>query len=99
MADQSEQVEKSIQRGILSLQSSQNHMQSVASVLAQSNESVEGVNRGVDGITASVNEQKRASQEIAHNVENIAVMAESNNASIMRTVQAGKGYGETCRQS
>jgi methyl-accepting chemotaxis protein len=90
LADQSEQVEKSIQRGILSLQSSQSHMQSVASVLAQSNESVEGVNRGVDGITASVNEQKQASQEIAHNVENIAAMAESNNASIMRTVQAAK---------
>ena len=90
LADQSEQVEKSIQRGILSLQSSQNHMQSVASVLAQANESVEGVNRGVDGITASVNEQKRASQEIAHNVENIAAMAESNNVSIMRTVQEAK---------
>ena len=90
LADQSEQVEKSIQRGILSLQSSQSHMQSVASVLAQANESVEGVNRGVDGITASVNEQKRASQEIAHNVENIAAMAESNNVSIMRTVQEAK---------
>ena len=90
LADQSEQVEKNIQSGIQSLQSSQSHMQSVASVLAQSNESVEGVNRGVDGITASVNEQKRASQEIARNVENIAAMAESNNASIMRTVQAAK---------
>ena len=90
LSDQSEQVEKSIQQGILSLQSSQAHMQSVASVLAQSSESVEGVNRGVDGITASVNEQKRASQEIAHNVENIATMAESNNASIMGTVLAAK---------
>ena len=90
LADQSEQVEKSIQRGIQSLQSSQNHMQSVASVLAQANESVESVNRGVDGITASVNEQKRASHEIAQNVENIAAMAESNNTSIMRTVQAAK---------
>lgn len=90
LADQSEQVEKSIQRGIQSLQSSQNHMLSVSSVLAQSNQLVEGVNQGVDGITSSVNEQKRASQEIAHNVENIAIMAESNNASIMRTVQAAK---------
>jgi methyl-accepting chemotaxis protein len=90
LADQSDLVEKNIQRGIQSLQSSQTLMQSVASVLAQSNESVENVNRGVDGITASVNEQKRASQEIANNVENIATMAESNNASIMRTVQAAK---------
>ena len=90
LADQSEQVEKSIQQGIQSLQSSQNHMQSVASVLEQANESVEGVNRGVDGITASVNEQKQASQDIARNVENIAAMAENNNETIMRTVQAAK---------
>ena len=90
LSDQSEQVEKSIQRGIQSLQTSQTHMQSVASVLAQANESVESVNQGVDGITSSVNEQKRASQEIARNVENIAAMAESNNASIMRTVQEAK---------
>ena len=90
LADQSEQVEKSIQSGVHSLQSSQSHMQSVASVLAQSNESVEGVNRGVDGITASVHEQKQTSLEIVRNVENIAAMAESNNSSIMHTVQAAK---------
>lgn len=90
LADQSDQVEKNIQRGIQSLQTSQNHMKSVASVLAQSNESVGNVNRGVDGITASVNEQKRASQEIVHNVENIAAMAEGNNASVIQTVQAAK---------
>ena len=90
LSDQGEQVEKSILSGIQSLQSSQNHMQSVASVLAQSNESVESVNQGVDGITASVHEQKLASQEIVRNVENIASMAENNNASIMRTVQAAK---------
>lgn len=90
LADQSEQVEKSIQTGMQSLQSSQTHMQSVAAVLEESKESVESVNRGVDGITASVNEQKQASQDIARNVENIATMAESNNASIMRTVLAAK---------
>jgi methyl-accepting chemotaxis protein len=90
LADQSEQVEKSIQTGIQSLQSSQSHMQSVATVLSQSCESVDCVNRGVDGITASVNEQKQASMEIASNVGNIAAMAESNNASIMQTVQAAK---------
>jgi methyl-accepting chemotaxis protein len=90
LADQSVHVEKSIQRGIQSLRSSQTHMQSVAGVLAQSNQSVESVNRGVDGITASVNEQKQVSQEIVRNVESIAAMAESNNASVMQTVQAAK---------
>ena len=88
LADQSNQVEKSIQLGMSSLQSSQSHVQSVASVLMQSAQSVERVNQGVDGITVSVNEQKRASQEIARNVENIAAMAEGSNATIMRTVQA-----------
>ena len=90
LADQSELVEKTIQQGMLSLQSSQGHVQNVASVLQQSAESVASVNQGVDGITFSMNEQIQASQEIARNVENIAAMAESNNASIMRTVQAVK---------
>jgi len=90
LADQSEQVEKSIQSGIHSLQSSQQLMQSVSTVLAESNESVGNVSRGVEGITSSVNEQKQASQEIAHNVENIAAMADNNNTAVMRTVQAAK---------
>jgi methyl-accepting chemotaxis protein len=90
LGEQSEQVEKSVQRGLQSLQSSQSHMQSVSSVLAQASESVESVNRGVDEITSSVNEQKQVSQDIVHNVEQIAAMAESNNVSIMHTVQAAK---------
>ena len=85
---QSEQVERSVQSGLQSLQTSQAHIQSVATVLAQANVSVNGVNAGVDNITASVNEQKQASQEIARNVENIASMAEGNNAAVQRTVQA-----------
>jgi len=94
LADQSEQVEKSIQQGLSSLQSSQSHVQSVASVLMQSAESVGRVNEGVNEITASVNGQKQASQEIARNVENIAAMAEGNNATIVRTVQAIKDMGQ-----
>ena len=94
LADQSEQVEKSIQQGLSSLQSSQSHVQSVASVLMQSAESVGRVNEGVNGITVSVNGQKQASQEIARNVENIAAMAEGNNATIVRTVQAIKDMGQ-----
>ncbi len=88
LGDQSEQVERSVQSGLQSLQTSQAHIQSVASVLAQANESVNGVNAGVDNITTSVNEQKQASQEIARNVENIASMAEGNNAAVQRTVEA-----------
>lgn len=85
---QSEQVENSVQSGLQSLQSSQVHIQNVATVLAQTNVSVTGVNSGVDNITASVNAQKQSSQEITRNVENIANMAEGNNAAVKRTVQA-----------
>ena len=88
LGDQSEQVERSVQSGLHSLQTSQKHIQSVATVLAQANESVTGVNAGVDDITASVNAQKMSSQEIAHNVENIASMADGNNVAVQRTVQA-----------
>jgi methyl-accepting chemotaxis protein len=88
LGNQSEQVERSVQSGLQSLQTSQTHIQSVATVLAQANESVTGVNAGVDNITASVNAQKQSSQEIARNVENIASMAEGNNVAVQRTVQA-----------
>jgi methyl-accepting chemotaxis protein len=88
LGEQSTQVERSVQSGLQSLQTSQAHIQSVATVLAQSNESVNGVNAGVDNITSSVNEQKLASQEIARNVENIAEMADDNNIAVQRTVQS-----------
>jgi methyl-accepting chemotaxis protein len=88
LGDQSKQVEKSVQSGLHSLQTSQEHIQSVAAVLVQSSQSVSDVNEGVDNITASVNSQKHASMEIANNIENIASMAHSNNVAVERTVQA-----------
>ncbi|TAJ79372.1 MAG: methyl-accepting chemotaxis protein [Gallionellaceae bacterium] len=88
LGDQSEQVERNVQSGLLSLQSSQKHMEEVAAVLVQANEAVTSVNAGVDDITASVNEQKRASQDISRNVENIATMAEASHVSVQGAVQA-----------
>jgi methyl-accepting chemotaxis protein len=88
LGDQSEQVERNVQSGLQSLQSSQKHMQEVAAVLVQANEAVVSVNAGVDDITASVNEQKRTSEEITRNVENIASMAESNHTSVQGAVRA-----------
>jgi methyl-accepting chemotaxis protein len=88
LSEQSEQVEKRVQSGLNSLQSSQEHMKTVAAVLAQANESVGSVNQGVDEITTSVNEQKQAGQDIAQNVERMAKMAEANNATIAETVHA-----------
>jgi len=88
LGEQSGQVERSVQSGLQSLQTSQSHISSVETVLQQANESVNGVNAGMDNIASSVNAQKQASQEIAQNVENIATMAEGNNAAVHRTVAA-----------
>lgn len=90
LSDQSKQVEKNVLSGLQSLHTSQEYIQSVASVLAGSNESVTGVNSGMDNITLSVNAQKQSSQEIAGYIENIASMAEGNNSAVLRTVQAVK---------
>ncbi|MFA5825521.1 MAG: methyl-accepting chemotaxis protein [Gallionellaceae bacterium] len=88
LGDQSEQVERNVQSGLQALQSSQKHMQEVAAVLVQANEAVMSVNAGVDDITASVNEQKRVSQDISRNVESIASMAEANHTNVQGAVQA-----------
>jgi methyl-accepting chemotaxis protein len=88
LGDQSKQVELSVQRGLQSLLTSQEHIQSVASVLVQSNQSVTGVSEGVNNITTSVNAQKHASQEITNNIENIAKMAQSNSSAVQQTVEA-----------
>jgi len=83
---QSGRVEKTIQRGIVALQSSQTHVSEVASVLSASNVSVEGVRRGLEEIVASINQQRDASQEIARNVERIAGMANKSNQVVQLTV-------------
>jgi len=88
LGEQSKQVENSVLISLQSLQTSQAHIQSVAAVLAQSNESVSGVNSGVENITLTVNAQKQSTREISTNVENIASMAEGNNLAVLKTVQA-----------
>lgn len=83
---QSGRVEKTIQRGIVALQSSQTHVAEVASVLSASNDSVEGVRRGMEEIVTSINQQRDSSQEIARNVERIASMANKSNQVVQLTV-------------
>jgi methyl-accepting chemotaxis protein len=90
LGEQSKQVELSVQSGLQSLLTSQEHIQSVSSVFVESNKSVAGVSEGVDNITASVNEQKHANQEITNNIENIAQMAQSNSTAVQRTVEAAQ---------
>ena len=87
---QSEQVEKTVQRGLSALQSSQAHIREVSDVLTEANVSVAGVNRGLEEIAGSINTQRDASQQISGNVERIAKMASQSNEVIVRTAEAVK---------
>ncbi|OGT23035.1 MAG: chemotaxis protein [Gallionellales bacterium RIFOXYB12_FULL_54_9] len=84
---QSASVDKTVQRGIFALQSSKSHISEVTSVLSASNDSVDGVNQGLEEIVGSINQQRDSSQEIARNVEHIAEMANSSNKVVKRTVE------------
>ncbi|MDE2625182.1 MAG: methyl-accepting chemotaxis protein [Betaproteobacteria bacterium] len=90
LSGKSEQVDRSVQSGLGSLQSSRTHMQAVADVLSQSTDAVNRVSQGVDDISTSVNQQKEASRDIARNLEQMAAMAEANSTTIKDTVQAVK---------
>ena len=87
---QSGQVEKTVQRGMTALQSSQEHIREVTAVLVEANASVDSVNRGLEDISGSINKQRDASQDIARNVDQIAVMASRSNDVVKRTVGAVK---------
>lgn len=94
LGTQSAQVEKTMQRGMSALQSSQAHINEVTGVLVEANASVDGVNRGLDEIAASINKQRDDSQEIARNVDQIAVMASQSNDVVKRTVASVKSMEE-----
>jgi methyl-accepting chemotaxis protein len=87
---QSEQVEKTVQAGMSALLSSQAHISEVTAVLKEANNSVGGVNRGLEEIAGSINTQRDASRQIAGNMERIAAMAIQSNEVIMRTAKAVK---------
>jgi methyl-accepting chemotaxis protein len=75
-------VEATVQQGLRSLQSTQEHVESVSAVLTEAGLSVEQSSHGVNDIATSVNEQSIASNEIARNVESIAQMSEENHAAV-----------------
>jgi methyl-accepting chemotaxis protein len=90
LGDQSGQVEKTIQRGMSALQSSQEHIREVTAVLVEANSSVDSVNHGLKEISESINRQRDAAKEIAGNVDHIAGMASQSNEAVKRTLEAVK---------
>jgi len=75
-------VETTVQTGLRSLQTTQDHVERVSAVLTEAGDSVTQSSHGVSDIAASVSEQSLASTEIARNVEKIAQMSEENHAAL-----------------
>jgi methyl-accepting chemotaxis protein len=87
---QSQAVKESIDRGLGHIASSQSSLEQVAEVLALANGSVVQVQSGMDAIGASTEEQRRVSQDVAHNIEAIAAMAQENNGVVSQTTAAAQ---------
>jgi len=75
-------VEAVVQRGLQSLQSTQDQVELVSSMLTAAGAAVSKSSHGVGDISAAVREQSLASTEIARNIERIAQMSEENNAAV-----------------
>ncbi|TAJ80142.1 MAG: PAS domain S-box protein [Gallionellaceae bacterium] len=82
---QSGQVEKTIERGVRSIQSTQKNVQQVSGLLLQAGAAVEHATTGVGEIADAVREQKSAADSIAHHIEGIAQMAEKNHVAVAGT--------------
>jgi methyl-accepting chemotaxis protein len=87
LEQQTGSVEKSVQDGLKTLQSTQKHVDEVSTMLAEAGQAVEHSSAGVQDIASSVSEQSLASSEIARHVESIAQMAEENHAAIAQSEQ------------
>jgi len=87
LSKKSESVDQAIQQGRGSLHASQESVETVAIVLAESNGMLAQVTGGVDAIALAVKEQDRAADTIARLVETVA-----------RQAEAGcKDFGDTAR--
>jgi methyl-accepting chemotaxis protein len=82
---QSGQVEKTIEQGVRSIQVTQKNVQQVSSLMLQAGDAVERATTGVGDIVNAVQEQKSATDSIAHHVEGIAQMAEKNHVAVADT--------------
>jgi methyl-accepting chemotaxis protein len=98
LEQQSSVVEKSVQEGLVKLQSTQRHVGEVSAILAEAGNAVEKSSIGVNDIASSVSEQTQASNDIARHIENIAQMAEENHAAISESEKGIERLGELAQQ-
>jgi methyl-accepting chemotaxis protein len=94
LAENSESVSKSVERGVATLQHSQENMNRTLDALGTAIERVEAASLGVDEISLSVKEQASASNNIARNMENIAAGLEATSASLGISLEAARGLDQ-----
>ena len=85
LGQQSVEVERSIQRGLGSLETGENMLGNVADLFGKVGQAVSEANDGVDNITRAVKEHTLGSSEISRHMERIAQMAEQNSHAIKNT--------------
>lgn len=94
LAENSQSVAKSVDRGVNTLQSSQENMARTLSALQTTIARVEAASLGVDEISLSVKEQASASNNIARNMEEITAGLEATSASLAVSLDASRGLDQ-----
>ncbi|MBZ0105128.1 MAG: methyl-accepting chemotaxis protein [Sulfuricella denitrificans] len=88
IAQHSDGVDESISRGMEHLTNSQDAMENLAMVLAESSQTVRNVSEGVKTIASATDEEVKASAEISRNVDKISSITENNSVAINQTLTA-----------
>lgn len=94
LAENSQSVAKSVDRGVNTLQHSQENMTNTLSALETAIARVEAASLGVDEISLSVKEQASASNNIARNMEEITSGLEATSASLAVSLDASRGLNQ-----
>ena len=94
LAENSQSVAKSVDRGVNTLQHSQENMANTLSALQTTIARVEAASLGVDEISLSVKEQASASNDIARNMEEITSGLEATSASLAVSLNASRGLNQ-----
>ncbi len=88
LSAQSVAVRRSIEAGLEHLETSQNAVTSVSSILAATNGSVTEVGHGLDTIASATDQQRRFSGDVEDSIEAIAGMARENSGTVEQTAGA-----------
>ncbi len=83
-------VRETLENGLAALATSQEYLETVAESLGEVNASVGETTAGMGRINAAVEVQSRASREISENVERIAALAKSGDASTAQMAEAAR---------